>query len=63
MPKVGSGDVLDDTSIHLPDDIGQFRLTDVIAGPLNVNPTPTRKFKVEGYEKLVELFNRVKDLD
>ena len=63
MPKNGSGNVLDDTPLHLPDDVGDFKMKDVIAGPLTVTPTPPRKFIVEDYDRLVELYHKVKDLD
>jgi hypothetical protein len=63
MPKNGSGDILEDTPDHLPDDIGQFKMMDVIAGPLTVTPVPPQKFVVKGYDRLVVFFDKVKDLE
>ena len=36
IPKYGSGDIIDDTPKHLPDDIGLVKQYDLIAGLLKV---------------------------
>lgn len=58
--KVGSGTLLDDTQSHLPADISQFSLADVIYGPLEVVPMRAGKFDVLQY--VVKHFNYVKKL-
>ena len=37
-PKFSSGNVLEDTPKYFPDDIDNFCLSDIIAGPLSVIP-------------------------
>jgi len=61
-PKVGSGTLLDDTPAHLPD-ISNFRLTDVIYGPLNVVPMKGGKFDVINYENVFNHYKSVKHLN
>ena len=43
MPKYGSGNTIDDTPELHPEDIGQFKKEDVIAGPLTVTCKPREK--------------------
>jgi hypothetical protein len=61
-PKVGSGTVIDDTPLHLPD-ISLFSLSDIIYGPLEVIPLKGQKFNVPLYPAVVEQFNDVNSLD
>ena len=61
-PKIGSGTILEDTPAHCPD-VSTFQLTDVIFGPLNVVPLKGNKFDVPEYEKVVEHFNIVKNIE
>ena len=56
MPKTGSGITLQDTPKHLPPDISQFPLENIIFGPLEVIPRKrdSRSFnvpKVSGAER------------
>ena len=62
-PKCDSGNILEDTSKHLPDDIDNFCLSDIIAGPLTVISKASQKFEVLNYEKVVELFNQASKFD
>lgn len=63
-PKFGSGTVLEDTPSHLPPDESTFELTDVICGPLEVNPLRgASKFNVPAYEKVKQIFDIVKNKD
>ena len=62
-PKCGSGNILEDTPKHLPDDIDNFCLSDIIAGSLTVIPKGSQKFDVPNYEKMVELFNQVSKVE
>ena len=62
-PKCGSGNVLKDTPKHLPDDIDNFCLSDIIAGPLTVIPEGSQKFEVPNYEKVGKLFNQASKVD
>ena len=48
-PKVGSGNVLEDTPAHLPD-IGNIPLKDIIAGPLTITPHGSSHFIVLNFE-------------
>ena len=61
--KCGSCNVLEDTRKHLPDDIDNFCLSGIIAGPLIVIPKGSQKFEVPNYEKVVELFNQASKVD
>ena len=45
-PKVGSGNILEDTTSHLPPDEIHFPLCDVIAGPLHVFPKGSTRLEV-----------------
>ena len=56
--KCDSGNVLKDTPKHLPDDIDNFCLSDIIAGPLTVISKASQKFEVLNYEKVVKHFNQ-----
>ena len=63
IPKYGSGNIIDDTPQHLPDDIGLVKQYDLIAGPLKVEcKARERKFVVRDYESIVDFFHKVKDL-
>ena len=62
-PKCGSGNVLKDTPKQLPDEIDNFCLSDIIAGPLTVIPKGSQKFVVLNYEKVVKLFNQASNVD
>ena len=62
-PKCGSGNVLEGTPKHLPDDIENFCLSDIIAGPLTVIPKGSQKFEVPNYEKAVKFFNQASKVD
>ena len=61
-PKLGSSTVLEDTPTHLPD-VSLFKLADVVYGPLEVIPMKDGKLDVPEYEKVVQHFNFVKDLE
>jgi len=61
-PKVGYGNILDDTPDNLPD-IGQFKLHDVLQGPLDVAPKFPNKFTVANYEQIVNMFDRIQKCD
>jgi len=61
-PKFGSGDVLEDTPVHLPD-ISNVHITDIIAGPLVVNPQGSTQFKVNSYEDIQKHFNIVANIN
>ena len=61
-PKVGSGNLLEDTPTHLPD-VPLFKLADAVYDPLEVMPMKAGKFDVPEYEKVVEHFNVVEDLE
>ena len=61
-PKVGSGNVLEDTPKHLPD-IENIPLKDVIAGPLEVTPHGTSHFIVLNYQALSRNFAVVSKVD
>ena len=65
MAKVGSGDVLQATSFHLPRDIAIFPLQDVISGPLLVIPKTrnSRSYQVQGYANLKSLFKIYQTID
>ena len=60
IPKTGSGDILCDTPSHREEEWDFFKMKQFIAGPLAVTPTPPNKFRVEGYEDIVKLFNTIK---
>ena len=63
-PKIGSGTILEDTPAHLPPDESSFNLTDVIAGPLEVNPLKgSSKFDVPKYNQVKENFSILKNKD
>ena len=62
-PKYGSGNLLQDTPWHLPDDVDDFSLTDVISGPLIVTPKGSENFEVKDYDKAIELFNQATKID
>ena len=63
IPKYGSGNIIDDTPQHFPDDIGLVKQYDLIAGPLQVEcKARERKFVVRDYESIVDFFHKVKDL-
>ena len=61
-PKCGSGNIIDDTLKHFPEDIGGFNLWNIIAEPLVVTPKGSTQFEVNNYENVVEIFNQVKKL-
>ena len=61
-PKVGSGTILEDIPPHLPPDEGFFKLADIIAGPLAVNPLKgSIKFEVPDYENVQKRFSVLKN--
>ena len=57
--KLGSGVTLEDTPKHLPADEFQFRLSNIIAGPLEVIPKGSTNFDVPGYGELQDHFKTV----
>ena len=61
-PTLGSSTLLEDTPTHLPD-VSLFKLADVVYGPLEVIPMKAGKLDVPEYEKVVQHFNVVKDLE
>ena len=65
MPKTGSGITLQDTPKHLPPDITQFPLENIIFGLLEVIPRiqDSRSFNVPKYQELKDHFNIVAKLD
>ena len=61
--KYRSGDIINDTPQHLPDDIGLVKQYDLLTGPLKVEcKGRERKFVVKDYETIVDFFHKVKDL-
>jgi len=63
-PKVRSGTILEDTPSHLPPDESHFKLNDIIAGPIEVNPLRgSIKFSVPKYEEIVNRFQFLSKLD
>ena len=63
-PKYGSGDVVGDTPKHLPEDIGDFSLCNIIAGPLVVTPKGSTQFiVVKNYLNVSRIFEEVKKVD
>ena len=65
MPKIGSGDQLKAAPNHLPADISEFEVRDLIYGPVKVIPKErdSRAFIVPNYEDIVSHFTEVKSLD
>ena len=62
-PKVGSGIILEDTPSHLPPDESHFPLCNVIAGPLEVSPKCSARWKIPMYNELKAHFDIVSQLD
>ncbi len=62
-PKIGSGNILEDTPKHLPADEATFSISDVIAGPLEVIPKGATQFIVLCYENVKSKFELVKKID
>ena len=62
-PKVGSGEILEDTPPHLSSYNDTIPIKDIIVGPLQVEPQRGTKYLVKDYEKLVKHFKLVSDLD
>ena len=62
-PKLGYGITLEDTPKHLPADEFQFRLSDIIAGPLEVIPKGSKYFDVPSYGELKDHFRIVTKLN
>ena len=61
--KYRSGDIINDTPQHLPDDIGLVKQYDLLTGPLKVEcKGRERKLVVKDYGTIVDFFHRVKDL-
>ena len=48
-PKLDTGDVLEDTLKHLPLDEGVIKVSQFIAGPLEVTPKGSTQFILHGY--------------
>ena len=65
MPKTGSENKIKATPTHLPPDISEFPLKDLIYGPLEVIPQKkdSRTYIVPKYQDIVSQFNVVKELD
>jgi len=64
MSKVGSGTILEATPAHLPVDEYSYQLSDVIAGPLKVNPLKgSTKFDIPNYEEIKRNFEVLKNKD
>ena len=63
-PKVGSGNVLNDTPAYLPPDESHFSLCDVVAGLLDVIPLKgSIKFNVPKYQEVAIAFVLLRKLD
>ena len=62
-PKVGSGNILEETPSHLPPDESHFPLCDVIAGPLHVFPKGSTRLEVLMYNELKKHFDIVSKLN
>ena len=60
-PKVGLGNMLEDTPEHLPD-ISNILLKDIIAGPLNVTPHGCSHFIVTAYKTVEQHFRVVSNM-
>ena len=65
MPKTGSGNEIKATPTHLPPDISEFPLKDLIYGLLKVIPKEKdlRTYIVPKYQEVVSQFNALKGLD
>ena len=65
MPKTGSGNQLKAAPSHLPADVSEFEVKDIIYGPVKVIPKErdSRTFIVPNYEDIVSHFAEVKSLD
>ena len=65
MPKYGSGNILQAGPSHLPPDISQFALHDIIKGPLIVIPIVrmSRSFEVKDYDELKSHFQVTRSVD
>ena len=62
-PKVGSGNLLEDTPKHLPADEAPFDMSNIIAGPLEVIPKGPTHILVPCYEDMKCHFELVKNID
>ena len=62
-PKVGPGNILEETPKHLPPDQGMFDPWDVIHGPLKVIYQGSNKFMIPAYKKVKGIFESVKIID
>ena len=62
-PKVGSGNLLEDTPKHLPADEAQFDMSNIIAGPLEVIPKGPTHILAPCYEDLKCHVELVKNID
>ena len=58
-PKCGSGNIIDSTPKHLPEDIGDINLWNIIAGPFPVTPKGSTQFEVKNYKHVVEIFHQI----
>ena len=62
-PKIGSGNILEETPKHLPTDQDMFNLSDVIYVPIEAIPYGSDKFKIPKYDYVVKnLFDQVKTI-
>ena len=62
-PAVGSTTVPEEISLHLPRDIGNFEVSNIIAGPLHAVPEKGRKWKIPTYPRIKKMFDKVLKLD
>ena len=53
-PKIGPGNILEETPKHLPPDQDMFNLSDVIYGPIEAIPYSSEKFKIPKYDCVKE---------
>ena len=62
-PKIGPGNILEETPKHLPPDQDMFNLSDVIYGPIEAILYGSEKFKIPKYDCVKNLFDQVKTIN
>lgn len=60
---IGTGNVLEEYAPHIDCDIGMFPISDVIDGPLRVEPMKGGKWKVYDFDNLKEKYNKMLNFD
>ena len=62
-PHFGSGKILEGIPDHLPRDLDIFKVSDIIAGPLDVNILRGNKWEVKEYDDVKRTFEQVTKFD